>query len=407
MKPDNARGERVDAFASGDASPHPFSARGRALVGQEMFRVLDKARKLEEQGIHVFHLELGNPRYSPPSEIIDITVGALRSLNVGYASSAGLPELRRALAARFTALWGREVDQEHVVVSPANLLISQCLELACDRGDRLVLFSPAFPSYYAASAHIGLEVVDIPLDPNTGYQLTDLDVDAAMAARPKAILINSANNPTGAVYSRSALENLARKCNEANVWLVSDETYSDICFHQPFCSLGEELYPRLVIISSFSKIFSIPGFRIGYAIAHKTVAEKLALSSSTLFSCLPIFTQLGCAAGLRVIDPYTAKLREHFSQVGRRCAEIINRSKFLRCSAPQSGFYIFLDIGATGLDDLSFSSKLLEERSTAVTPGRSFGKAYKTHIRIATCGNLDDVVEGTDQVVSLVDELAS
>src|SRR6266487_4720974 len=297
MKFESVKRKKASVFADEGSRPdielHPFSFRGRALVGQEMFKVLDKARKLEEKGVHIFHLELGNPRYSPPAEIIDTTIAALQSLNVGYTSSAGLPELRQALATRFTTVYGREIGRENVVISPANLLISQCLDLACDRGDRVVVFSPAFPSYYAAAAHIGLEVIDIPLDPESGFQLTERDIEAAMAAHPKAIIVNSANNPTGAVYSREALENLATKCNEAHVWLFSDETYAEVCFDRPFYSLVNKQHSQLVIISSFSKIFSIPGYRIGYAIAHKAVADKLALSSSTLISCMPAFTQLG------------------------------------------------------------------------------------------------------------------
>ncbi len=372
-----------------------------------MFKVLDKARSLEEKGVHIFHLELGNPRRHPPVEIIDTTIAALQSLNVGYTSSAGLPELRQALATRYTAVSGREIDQENVVISTANLLISQCLDLACDRGDRLVLFSPAFPSYFAAAAHIGLEVIDIPLGPGTEFELSEREIEAAIAARPKAIMVNSANNPTGAVYSQKVLEDLAARCEQAGIWLFSDETYGEVCFGRSYFSLATLQYPQLVIISSFSKIFSIPGFRIGYAIAHPAVAGKLALSNSTLISCLPAFTQLGCIAGLRVIDSYTEGLRAHFGQVAKSCSEMINRSGVLRCLTPQSGFYIFLDIGAAGLNDMEFANRLLEERQTAVTPGRSFGQAYNTHIRIATCGNHDDVLKGVGQIVSLVEELGS
>ncbi len=393
-------------FASG-TELHSFSVRGKSLLGQEMFKVLDKARKLEERGVHIFHLELGNPRRKPPSEIIDTTITALQSHNVGYTSSAGLPELRRALATYYSTVAGREYRQENVVISPANLLISQCLDLACDRGDRVVFFSPAFPSYYAAAAHIGLEVVDVPLDPQTDFQLSARDIDAAISKRPKAIIVNSANNPTGAVYSRELLESLAAKCNQERIWLFSDETYAEICFGYPFYSLADKQHPQLVIISSFSKIFSIPGYRVGFALGHQSVVDKLALSNSTLISCLPAFTQLGCVAGLRVIDSYTAGLRDHFGQIARTCAEIINRSGVLTCSAPQAGFYFFLDISASKLDDMSFSDRLLEERQTAVTPGRSFGQAYNRHIRIATCGNYDDVLKGVKQVVSLVRELAA
>lgn len=386
-------------------SPLPFSRRGESLIGQEMFKVLDKARILEEKGVYIYHLELGNPRVPPPAEIIETTIMSVRDFNLGYTPSAGIPELRRGLANRYSRLCGRQIGEASVLVSPANLLISQFLDLTCDRGDRVVLFTPAFPTYLAATAHIGLEVVDIPLDPENGFDLTERDIQAAISARPKAIMINSANNPSGCVYTQEALERLAQRCDEEGIWLLSDETYAELCFGRPFYSLAALDCPQIVVISSFSKIFSIPGFRIGFAIAHEAVSKKLALSNSTLISCLPAFTQRGCLAGLGVIDRYVAQVRERFAWVAKECSAVINESGVLRCSEPQSGFYIFLDIGGSGLDDIQFSNRLLEERNTAVTPGRSFGETYKSFIRVAICGKYEDVKQGINQVLSLTREL--
>jgi len=384
----------------------PFSMRGKSLLGQEMFKVLDKARRLEEEGIHIYHLELGNPRLQPPEEIIDACVSALKSLDVGYTSSAGHPSLRRALTLRYARSGQRAINMENVVISPANVIISQFLDLTCDRGDRVVLFTPAFPSYLAAATHIGLDVVGIALQSENGYDLTEQHIEAAISACPKAVIVNSANNPTGAVYSREILEHLALECHRHGIWLLSDETYGELCFGKMFYSLFPHDYPRLVIMSSFSKIFSIPGFRVGFSISHESVAEKLALSNSTLFSCLSAFAQLGCAAGLQVLDKYSAAIREYFAQRARECSNILNTSGSFRCMPPQSGFYIFLDIGRTGLDDFAFSARLLEEWQTAVTPGRSFGASYATSIRLATCGKYEDVIEGTHRVVRLAQELS-
>ena len=382
-----------------------LSKRGRSLVGQEMFKILDKARKLEESGLYIYHLELGNSRLRPPMEIIRATVESIESLNVGYASSAGLPKLRSALAERYSRLSGRVITEENVIISPANLLISQFLDLTCNPGDRVVLFTPAFPSYFAAAAYIGLDVIDVPLDSVNNYDLLEEHVERAIAARPRAVIVNSANNPTGAIYDRKVLDLLARRCAEAGIWLLSDETYAELCYGRPFYSLSGAGHAQLIVISSFSKILSIPGFRVGYAIADKFVADRLALSNSTLISCLPTFVQEGCAAGLQVIDRHVANIRDYFSKVTRECSDMINRSDVLTSYPPQAGFYMFLDVSASGLDDVSFSRRLLEQNRTAVTPGRSFGEKFKTSIRIATCGNHEDVVLGINEVVSLVREL--
>jgi aspartate/methionine/tyrosine aminotransferase len=366
-----------------------------------MFKVLDRARKLEEQGARILHLELGNPRNAPPPEVVEATTASLSEGRLGYSSSAGLPALRQAIAERYSGRFGRSLGEDHVVVSPANLMISQFLDLVCERGDRVVFFTPAFPSYWAAAEHIGLVTGVVPLDPARGFELTGDDVDWAVAARPKAIIVNPANNPTGAVYDRQALEYLARRCAEAGIWLLSDETYGELSYGRPYFSLAALDYPQLVVMSSFSKVFSIPGFRVGYAIADPRVAEKLALSTMTLISCLPIFTQEGCLAGLPVLDEYLAGVKGRYRGIAKECAEAINAACVLRCAAPDSGFYIFVDIGDTGLDDFSFANGLLEERHTAVTPGSSFGEAYRDYIRLAFCGDRDDVAEGVKRIVSL------
>lgn len=396
------RDKAIEVSATGQL---PLSTRGKALLGQEMFKVLERARRLEEEGARICHLELGNPRFQPPGEIIEACVKALKDGDFGYTSSAGLPALRQAVAERYARLTQRNLTLDNVIVSPANLIISQFLDLTCDQSDRIVVFTPAFPSYLVAAAHIGLETIELPLSQASGFDLTDADIDQAVSIRPKAILVNSANNPTGAVYSMEQLRRLALRCHEYGIWLLSDETYGEMCFGKKFYSLAALDLPQLVVMSSFSKIFSIPGFRTGFAIAHPAVAEKFAFSSSTLISCLPSFTQRGCLAGMAVLDSYLVKVREYFSRQAYECVELVNGSGVLSCAPPQSGFYLFVDIARTGLDDVQFSTKLLEDRHTAVTPGRSFGRVYQTSVRVATCGKYEDVLLGTERMVALAQEL--
>jgi aspartate/methionine/tyrosine aminotransferase len=330
---------------------------------------------------------------------------ALRSKHVGYAPMAGLRELRAAVAARYASLTGEALTEVHVVISPANLLIHQFLDITCDPGDHVVCFTPAFPSYLAATSHLGLHVTAVPLAEAGGFQLTRDRVNAALASRPRAIILNNANNPTGALYSPAVVKELADRCEEAGIWLLSDETYADLTFDGRFTTLASAQARHVVVMSSFSKVFSIPGFRTGYALAHEAVTEKLALSNSTLYSCLPAFTQLGCLAGLAVIDEYVAAIRARSAKLIGICADRLNRSGVLHCQAPQSGFYLFVDIARTTLDDMTFCRRLLDEWHTAVTPGRSFGSAYTSFIRLATCGQDDDVLEGVSRTIAFVQHL--
>lgn len=370
-----------------------------------MFKVMDRAQALERQGHRIYHLELGNPRMAPPSQIIEATMEALRAKQFGYAPMAGVKELREALAARYASLTGQALTDSHIVISPANLLIHQFLDITCNPGDRVLLLTPAFPSYWAAASHLGLQVIAQPLAEGDGFHLTRKAVDAALAAEPRAIIINNANNPTGAVYSPAILRDLVDRCEQEGIWLLSDETYADLTFDRSFVTLASSRAAQVVAISSFSKVFSIPGFRTGYAVAHEAVAAKLALSNSTLYSCLPAFTQLGCLAGLTVLDDYVSDIRARCIRLIGSCHDRINRSGVLRCNSPESGFYLFVDIAETGLDDVTFCRRLLDEHQTAVTPGRSFGEAYASFIRLATCGQEEDVLEGVSRTIAFAQDL--
>ena len=158
-------------------------------------------------------------------------------------------------------------------------------------------------------------------------------------------------------------------------------------------------YERLIVVSSFSKAFSIPGYRTGYALAHPLVIAKLTLSCSTLFSCLPSFTQEGCVAALQVGETYLHDVRTHYSRITEQCAHLINQSKILSCSVPDSAFYLFIHIGETRLNAYEFCEKLLQERQTALTPGNSFGPGLDAFVRASVSGPEDEVLEGIGRLV--------
>jgi aspartate/methionine/tyrosine aminotransferase len=382
-----------------------FSSRGNALIGQQMFKVLEDARRLEQQGERIYHLELGNPRLNPPEGALERTIESLRRHEVGYTYSSGVPALRQGIANLYQESLQITLAERNVVISPANLIINQFLDIVCNPGDKIVFFTPAFPTYWAAATHIGLPVCSVPLAHETGYALTEQAIAEAMAHQPRAIIVNSANNPTGAVYSKEMLDLLVQECIKRDIWLLSDETYGDISFGRTFYSLAPYVAQdalRVVVMSSFSKIFSVPGYRTGYLLAHPQVADKFALSVSTLISCLPIFTQLGCVEALQTFGSYTANVRHRCANISQWCTEMLRTSKALSFTPPDAGFYFFIDISASGLDDFTFAERLLNEQHTAVIPGSSFGDAYTSHIRIATCGLEDDVRAGVQRILSFV-----
>jgi aspartate/methionine/tyrosine aminotransferase len=382
-----------------------LSERSESLIGQEMFKVLEKAKMLERQGNQIFHLELGDPHYNPPKEVISETIKSLKLGEVGYTSSAGIDDLRAAIAKQYSLNHNKNITKDRVVISTANFLITQFLEIVCNKKDSVVIFTPAFPTYLASSNYIHLKLIDIPLQCQNGFDLTFESVDLAIKKSPKVIIVNSANNPTGAVYRKEVLEYLAKKALEHNIYILSDETYAELSYNKFYYSLLNLNQPNVLVISSFSKVFSIPGFRVGFAIGHKKIIDKLILSNSTLFSCLPIFTQKGCLAAVRHIKKNTFQLKKNIQTLSSLVVKEINRSKSLRCSLPDSAFYLFIDISKLKKNDIDFCHYLLTKHHVAVTAGRSFGKEFSQHIRISICGPRNDVLEGVERLIECADKL--
>lgn len=386
-----------------------FSRRGNALIGQEMFHLLDLAKKLEREGRHIYHLELGEPKSGrgaknyPPGRIINRTIFSLLNSNVGYTSSSGLLSLREKLMEYYSGKFSKQIRVENIAVSPANMLIYQILDIICETNDKIVLFTPAFPSYIASSRYIGIGMDYVPLLINNKFHLTKDCIDKAFSKKPKIIFVNSGNNPTGAVYDKEILEYLVREAIKHGCWIMSDETYGLLSYNKEYFSMINFNYEKLIVISSFSKVFNIPGYRTGYTIADPRVIDKISLSSSTLYSCLPVFTQEGIMDGISIIDEFAEDRRKYYKKLSNECMRILSKSDYLFCVKPESAFYLLIDIRKLKIDDKLFCRRLLEEYNTAATPGTSFG--YEGFIRASFCGSVNDVKMGLKQIVLFAESL--
>ena len=214
-----------------------FSKRGEALIGQEMFHILERANEIERSGEKVYHLELGEPKMYPPGRIINKTIISLLENKVGYSPSGGLLTLRKEIASYHSEKLNNKLKFQNVIISPANLLIFQFLDIVCEVDDTVVLFTPAFPTYIAACNYIGVRTRTVPLSIDDGFQLTKKHIDEALSLKPKTIIINSGNNPTGAVYDKEVLGYLLEKSVQKDCWILSDETYGMLSFNKSFFSM--------------------------------------------------------------------------------------------------------------------------------------------------------------------------
>lgn len=372
-----------------------------------MFHVLDKARKLEREGMEVFHLELGDPFSLPNPAILEAVSQALKNNGWHYTSPGGETVLKVQIREFLKSHFSAEASIDSITVAPANFLITNFLSITCGPGDRLLLVTPCFPSYLASAKMLGLNILEHPTSAANGYDLDDEIVEKIRIHKPKAIIINSANNPTGAVYSQEILKKIIDVAKSINAWVLSDETYGLLTYDNSFETLLNEDYERLVILSSFSKIFSVPGLRLGFQVAKSNKFTELSAKYlSTTISCIPPFIQQGCAKFLEnknLIEDVINRGRNYFSQNTQKIFEEVSAlSQWIKPS--KSAFYLFIPL-PEGVNGKQFALDLINEFHVAVTPGISFGRDYDSFVRVATCGEDIKVLNGIRLLANAIQKI--
>jgi len=384
-----------------------FSDLSQRLVGQEMFHVLDKAKKLEQEGNEVFHLELGDPFSRPNPVILEAVSEALKNNGWHYTSPSGESVLKVQIKDFLSDYFCAKVSFDSITIAPANYLITNFLSITCSPGDALLVVTPCFPSYLASAKMLGLDIVEYPTLADNGYDLDEEFIQKIQQHKPKVIIVNSANNPTGAVYSKSILRKIIDAAKSINAWVLSDETYGLLTYDSSFSTLLNEDYEQLVVLSSFSKIFSVPGFRLGFQVTKSTKFTELSAKYlSTTISCIPPFIQEGCAKFLEnkdLVKDVLNTVRDHYAlETQSIFKEIPILSKLMR--APKSAFYLFVPLPA-GTDGGKFAIDLINEFHVAITPGISFGSDFKAFVRVATCGEDKKVLHGIRMLANAIQKI--
>lgn len=380
-----------------------FSSLADRLIGQSMFSVLDKAQRLESQGNEVYRLEIGDPYTRPDWLLVKDIEEILNQNGQHYLPSSGATELKGSIAKLIGYSQGLNVDPRNVKCAPANYFISNFLSLVCDPRDKVIFITPAFPTYLAAAAMLDLDVYELPLSSENGYTPDEALFTKIRDLKPAAIIINSANNPTGSVYKESFLRELVKICESVNCWILSDETYNLLCYGEEFFSLLNLTYKKLVILSSLSKSFSVPGYRMGYCISRcQDFNEYTDKFLSTNISCSTSFVQLGFAKYLsreNEVNSFITSRREYYRAVIDR---IYASNSWLKSNViqPASAFYLFIPVPTDGE---VFATELFDNDLVAVTPGKFFGQDFIPFIRVALCGKSENVLTGIKLITDRIE----
>ncbi|MCX7731544.1 MAG: pyridoxal phosphate-dependent aminotransferase [candidate division WOR-3 bacterium] len=374
------------------------------LGTETAFDVLCRAKALECTRT-VIHLEIGEPDFATPKHIVAAAKQALDEGWTHYGPSAGLPELREAIAEYAGRLRGVKFFPEQVVVTPgAKPVMAFAIMALVDTGDEVIYPNPGFPIYESMIEYMGGRPVPVRLREERNFRLDAEELAQMVNSRTKLIVINSPANPTGGVLTREDLRLIADTALKHNVWILADEIYSEIVYDQPFESIAQftDVHPRLIILDGFSKTFAMTGWRIGYGIMPKDMAEKMARIETNINSCTATFIQRACLAALQGPREPVERMVAEFRRRRDFIVDGLNRLPGFRCSKPQGAFYVFPNIEGTGMDCKVLADRLLEEEGVACLAGTCFGKFGDGFLRLSYANSIENIGAALERIASFL-----
>ncbi len=382
-------------------------ARRMMSLGTETaFEVLAKARALEAQGKDIVHLEIGEPDFDTPSHIVDGAAAALRQGYTHYGPTAGLPELREAIARDVERTRGIPVDPGRVVVTPGAkpIMFFTILALA-QRGGEVIYPNPGFPIYESMIRFCGAKPVPMRLLGEEGYHLDLEDLATKINRRTRLVILNSPQNPTGAVMSRGELEAIAGFLDgRDDLYVLSDEIYKDILYsgeHHSIASL-QGMADRTIILDGFSKSYAMTGWRLGYGVFPEPLVPHVLKLAVNSVSCAASFTQ---RAAIEALEGPQDAVRDMVEEFGRR-REIITkglrRIPGFKCPEPEGAFYAFPSIAGTGIPSQEFQERALNEAGVALLSGTSFGRFGEGYIRLSYANSQENIAKALQRLDDFV-----
>jgi aspartate aminotransferase len=352
----------------------------------------------------VIHLEVGEPDFPTPEHVVEAAHEAARSGLTRYAPNAGLPELREALADKVTRRNGYEARPDQVVVTQGGIQALYLVLLALlEPGDEVLLPDPAWPNFRMIAHLLGARVLPYPLVSEGDFLPRLEDLERLVTPRTRAILVNTPSNPLGTVVPRELVEPLLEFARRRDLWYISDEVYDEVVFDDAFVSAGAVADPgdRLVSIYSFSKVYAMTGWRVGYLVAPPDLAKLLTGMQEPIVSCVNTPAQLAALAAVTGPQDVVREMRESYRERRDELLEILERGN-LPSSQPSGAFYVWTDVSAANVPSMEFARSLIEREHVAVAPGSAFGDLGEGYVRLSLASSRQDLLEGTSRLVRFV-----
>ncbi|MCL5109238.1 MAG: pyridoxal phosphate-dependent aminotransferase [Chloroflexi bacterium] len=384
------------------------AAKMNRLGTETAFEMLARARALEAKGKHVVHLEIGEPDFDTPANIVEAGVAALKQGWTHYGPSAGLPELREAIARESSQVRGVTHTADQVVVTPgAKPIMFFVIMSLVDEGDEVIYPNPGFPIYESVINFVGGVPVPVQLREDREFRFDVGELRQKVSDKTRLIILNSPQNPTGGVLTRSDLEQVAEIASERNIPVLTDEVYRRIIYSGEHFSIASlpGMQDKAIILDGFSKTYAMTGWRLGYGIMPLDLAAHITRLMTNSASCTASFIQ---RAGVEAITGPQEEPARYVAEFKRRRDVIVdglNQIRGFSCLRPQGAFYVFPNVSRVGVPSSALADYLLTEAGVATLSGGSFGQYGEGYLRLSYANSVENLQIALERIKAAVARL--
>lgn len=389
-----------------DERTHPenrmhFAERMSRITTAASFDTLARARALEAAGRDVVHLGIGEPDFDTPPAIRRAATEALEAGYTHYGPSAGLPELRRAVATTWRRDRGIPCDPEHVVITPgAKPILFFAMLALLEPGDEVLIPSPGFSTYASVAKFLDARVVPVPLEEARDFELDLGELERRITGRTRMLVLNSPHNPTGVVASRATIEALAALARRHDFMVLADEIYGRMVYEGEHVSIASlpGMFERTVVVDGFSKTYAMTGWRLGFGLMDRSLADRVTALMNNSNSCTATFVQRAGVAALEGPQDAVHAMLEEFRVRRNVVLEGLGTIAGIRCVRPSGAFYAYPNVRETGIPASVLADRLLEEAGVVTLAGSAFGELGDEHLRISYANSVPKLREGLHRI---------
>ncbi len=375
------------------------------LGTETAFEVLAKAKALEAQGKEIIHLEIGEPDFGTPKNIVERAKKALDEGHTHYGPSAGLPEAREAIARYISKTRNIPVSPDEVVVTPgAKPIMFFAILALVDEGDEVIYPNPGFPIYESMVNFVGGIPKPIPLREEKGFSFDVDEFRSLFSPKTKLVIVNTPSNPTGGVIPKEDLEKIAETIKENDCMVISDEIYDRMIYEGEHHSLASfpGMKERTIILNGFSKTYAMTGWRLGYGVMPADLAAQITRLQTNSTSCTASFTQIAGIEALEGPQDESKKMIEEFRKRRDVIVDGLNSIDGISCHRPKASFYVFPSIKELGMKSSEFEQFLLEKAGVAALSGTSFGIYGEGYVRFSYANSIENIKKAIEKIKSVL-----